>query len=122
MDVDSWLNLGMFLDQAKDLIQNDAAKLIAPNNLKGETVKPLLKANVRITRTLRDRIRVSLLVAYYLLQEEDASDLRESVLQILALCMYDAVQNVPPEYNQVSGWEASFFFFGNFFVAVCFGC
>ncbi|UPR05090.1 hypothetical protein HOP50_19g84380 [Chloropicon primus] len=74
MDVEGWLNLGIFLDQAKDLIQNDAAKLFSPNHLRGRRQRPRA--------------------------ESDTKELRESVLDLLSLCMYDAVQNVPPEYNQ----------------------
>ncbi|QDZ25889.1 hypothetical protein HOP50_19g84330 [Chloropicon primus] len=100
MDVEGWLNLGIFLDQAKDLIQNDAAKLFSPNHLRGEKAKASRVENLQMTRTLRDRIGKSLIVAHTLLSESDTKELRESVLDLLSLCMYDAVQNVPPEYNQ----------------------
>ena len=107
-DAEGWLNFGAFLDQSKDLIQNDAAKLIpatsAPSQrqVKEGKKKPLREDNIAIVKVLRDRIRACLLVAYGLLTDKDEDSLKESILDLLSLCMYDAVQNVPPEYDQVS--------------------
>ena len=100
-DAQAWLNLAYFLDQAKDLIQNDAAKLIRPQVSGGACTKPLLQANLEMMRTLRERIRGTLLVADRLSEGSEDKKLRTNVLDLLSLCMYDAVQNVPPEYGQV---------------------
>ena len=102
MDSEVWLNLGIVYDQAKDLLQNDAAKLIPASQWSTNTV------NLELARDLSKKIKTCLLISYALVQfspegTPTMSDIsKEELLEMLALSMYDAIINVAPEYNQLT--------------------
>ena len=89
----SWLDLSRIYDDAKDLLQNDAAKEIGVSEWMERHVGAVLGTSFA---TYRRRSRRCLLVAHRLAPES------EEVLELLGLCTYDALQNVPPMFDQIS--------------------
>ena len=88
---DAWYELSRIYDDAKDLLQNDAARSmnVASYAAEGSGIQNLFT-------TWRRRSRRCLLIARYLAPDDEIL----GVETYIGLCAYDALQKVPPMFDQ----------------------
>ncbi len=84
---DAWFELSRIYDDAKDLLQNDAARNLGVASWSADE-----SGLQSLFLTWRRRSRRCLLIARTLAPEEEI----ESVESYIGLCAYDALQQVPP--------------------------
>ncbi len=88
---DAWFELSRIYDDAKDLLQNDAARNLGVASWSADE-----SGLQSLFLTWRRRSRRCLLIARTLAPEEEI----ESVESYIGLCAYDALQQVPPMFDQ----------------------
>jgi hypothetical protein len=88
---DAWFELSRIYDDAKDLLQNDAARNLSVASWSADE-----SGLQNLFLTWRRRSRRCLLIARTLAPEEEI----EGVESYIGLCAYDSLQQVPPMFDQ----------------------